>query len=31
MADNEKHECSCGGACRERFVKVEKKNEEKDS
>jgi hypothetical protein len=28
MADNEKHECACGGACKEKFVKVEKKNKD---
>jgi hypothetical protein len=28
MAENEEHECTCGGACKEKLVKVEEKNQD---
>lgn len=28
MEDEETHVCTCGGACKEKFVKVENKNKE---
>ena len=28
MDDEKQHVCTCGGACKEKFVKVEKKNED---
>lgn len=28
MTENEKHECTCGGACKEKYVKVEKKDKD---
>jgi hypothetical protein len=31
MAENEKHVCTCGGACKEKFVKVEKKNKDNEA
>jgi hypothetical protein len=31
MEDNENHECTCGGACKEKFVKVEKKNKDNNA
>lgn len=28
MEDEEDHVCTCGGACKEKFVEVEKKNKD---
>jgi hypothetical protein len=28
MEESEEHVCTCGGACKEKFVKVEKKNKD---
>ncbi len=31
MADDEEHVCTCGGACKEKFVKVDKKDKESNA
>jgi hypothetical protein len=30
MEDEQEHVCTCGGACKEKFVKVEKKNKDEE-
>ncbi len=31
MEESKEHVCTCGGACKEKFVKVEKKNNDTET